>query len=301
MRNTPFFIVGIGRSGTSLLRMMFHNHPRIAIPYESQFITKYHKSIDSSQKTFLSEKEFHQLLEDILAEPYLRKWDHTFDKNELLKTISEKTLSGILNAIYSDYAKGKGKPRWGDKSDYLDQMHTINTIFPDSQFIHIIRDGRDVASSVMKLPWGPNDIITAAEWWNKYIWLGRRVGAALGKGKYTEVFYEKLIDNPAKELKQLCAFLGEDYSSDMLNYHQQAEKAIPEAHKGLHYNVNTAPKKSRAFAWKREMSPCDIAIFNKYASEMLTETRYEMPDINLSRQRILLCVLKVMIKRFIKG
>ena len=73
----------------------------------------------------------------------------------------------------------------GIKSDYLDRLHVVHEMFPNAQFIHIIRDGRDVAT-VLKLPWGPEDVVRAAEWWNEHVWVGRRVGAILGPERYLE-------------------------------------------------------------------------------------------------------------------
>jgi len=85
-------------------------------------------------------------------------------------------VAGLISALYAEYAAAKGKPRWGDKSDYLDRLHIVNEMFPNAQFIHIIRDGSDVAHSALKLPWGPDDVVRAAEWWNEHVWVGRRVG-----------------------------------------------------------------------------------------------------------------------------
>ena len=208
MRSNPFFIVGIGRSGTSLLRLMFHSHPRIAVPYESQFISKYYDNLDK-YGNLKEDGEFDRLIKDILNEQYIKMWDHPFDFEKIISNVDDRSLRGAFSAIYQDYAKSKGKVRWGDKSDYLDRMHIINKIFPDAQFIHIIRDGRDVASSVLKLPWGPKDIISVAEWWNQYIWLARRVGSVLGEDRYIEVHFENLVNNPESELKRLCSFLDE--------------------------------------------------------------------------------------------
>jgi len=298
MKFTPFFIIGIGRSGTTLLRLMFHNHPNIAVPYESHFITDYYNNLES-YGDLSKDKNLDKLIHDILQEDLLTQWDHEFDASKIKAIIEDRSLASIINAIYSDYAEGKGKNRWGDKSDYLDRMHLINKIFPSAKFIHIIRDGRDVANSVLKLPWGPKDLVGAAEWWNEYIRLACSVGAVLGKNKYAEVKYEDLVQDPEKELKRLCEFIGEEFDESMLNYHQSADVAIPESRKAQHHNSGEPPKQSRTFAWKKEMSLTNIDLFSDYAQNSLELVGYEIPQRNKNRLPVKLAKMRIFVKRML--
>lgn len=298
MEITPFFIIGIGRSGTTLLRLMFHNHPNIAVPYESHFITDYYNNLEA-YGDLSNEGNLDKLLSDILQEYLLTQWDHEFDAQRIKAAINGNSLESIFNAIYGDYAKGKGKTRWADKSDYLDRMHMIIKIFPKAKFIHIIRDGRDVANSVLKLPWGPKDLIGAAEWWNEYIRLARCVGAVLGEDTYTEVRYEDLVEAPEKELRRLCEFVGEKFEDSMLNYHQSSSVAIPESRKAQHHNSGEPPKKSRTYAWKKEMSDTHVDMFSDYAKHSLKSLGYEVPQRKNKALFVKLAKMKIFIKRML--
>ncbi|MBI4680232.1 MAG: sulfotransferase domain-containing protein, partial [Nitrospirae bacterium] len=113
-------------------------------------------------------------------------------------------------------------------------------------------------------------------------------------------YYEKLVENPEKELKRLCAFLDEEYSADMLNYHKSSSKSIPSERKWQHYNINTSPNTSRALAWKREMNPYDVAVFNKYAHKMLQELGYECSTEKTTGFAVNWQVLKIYTWRFMK-
>ena len=292
----PFFIVGLGRSGTTLLRLMLHNHPHIAIPYESHFITKYYQHLDE-YGDLNEHANLRQLLADILDEELIQKWDHQFATDRLLEKLEQNSLAGVISAIYQDYAESRGKRRWGDKSDYLDRMHIINQIFPTAQFIHIIRDGRDVANSVLKMPWGPSDLIQAAEWWHEHIRLGRCMGSILGPQRYLEVKYEDLVDDPEQQLTRICDFIGEPYSPEMLNYHQHSESAIPDDRKFQHYNAGKAPVKGRTFAWRKEMSPTLVEIFNNYAWRSLQELGYDCPASTAGRLSITAAKVKILLQR----
>jgi Sulfotransferase family len=280
----PFFVVGMGRSGTTLLRMMLTHHPRLALPYESGFLTKYYDEAEA-YAPLDADANLSRLIGAILAEPNLKKWDHAFSADRILAAVTTRTVPGVVDAIYSEYATVKGKARWGDKSDYLDRIHLLHQMFPAARFVHIIRDGRDVALSVLKLDWGPNDIVRAAEWWDSYVWLARRVGAVLGPERYLEVQYERLVGNPVAELQRCCTFLGEDYSPAMLEYPGSASAAIPADTRALHHGVDAKPYQQRVFAWKREMHPADVALFNRHAGRMLTELGYDVspPDVGLPR------------------
>jgi hypothetical protein len=298
MRKPPFFIVGVGRSGTTLLRLMMHNHPNLAIPYESHFITDYYRR--ANEYGDLKEaSNVNALVSDILQEELLTQWDCEFSKADILARITEPTIASVFDAIYSEYAKDKGKIRWGDKSDYLDRIDIINRLFPDAKFIHIVRDGRDVASSVMKMTWGPKDLIRAAEWWHEHVRLGRAMGGILGDDRYIEVRYEDLVNNSREELARLCAFLDEPFAESMLEYYKAAADTIPDQRKGQHYNVDSPPNAARTYAWKNEMTPLDVAVFNSYARHSLSALGYELEQPSVASWRIKLKKVLIFAKRFI--
>lgn len=285
MTTAPVFVVGMGRSGTTLLRMMLTHHPRLAIPYESGFLTGYQdRAPDFAPLT--DDAHLRRLVETMLAERNVQRWDHTFSAERIVAAVGERTVAGVARAIYEDYAAGRSKARWGDKSDYLDRLHVLYEMFPDAQFIHIVRDGRDVALSVMKLPWGPNDIVGAAEWWDAHVRIARRVGAVMGPRKYMEVRYEHLVTRPEHELRRCCAFIGEDYTPAMLDYQGGAATAIPAETRALHHGVDAAPYRQRVFALKREMHPADVALFNRHAHGMLAELGYDVPPPAVGLPRI---------------
>lgn len=300
VKERPFFVVGVGRSGTTLLRLMLHHHPRLALPYESHFVTHYQDRLSQYGDLNITEN-LQRLVNEILDEPNLKMWDQVFAPQEILDAVEDASLGGVVDALYRVYASHRGKARWGDKSDYLDRMHIINDVFPTAQFIHIVRDGRDVARSVMKLSWGPDDILRSADWWDEHTRLGRRMGAILGPKRYTEVRYEDLVEHSERELRRLCDFLGEDYSADMLSYHKGPEQVIPDALKEQHKNFDKPPDASRCYSWKREMHPIDVELFTRRASRMLEEFEYEVPPLKASKIRLGLRVVAIFSRRLLSS
>ncbi len=299
MKNNPFFVIGVGRSGTTLIRLMLNSHPHLAIPYETHFLTKYIKQIDRYQPLD-NQANIKKLVIDMLSEELLKQWDVVPILSDVMPRLSDQVnLADVIDAIYSFYAEAHGKQRWGDKSDYLSKMNEINQVFPDAQFIHIVRDGRDVANSVIKMIWGPSDIIEAAEWWREYTRLGRCMGRMLPETRYMEIRYEDLVLDTEASLRKICDFLGEPYSDEMLEFYKNSDSLIPESRKSQHYNADAPPQSSSTYAWKKSMSNADVALFESYARDQLEAFGYEVRNLDIPVWRKRLTKIVVLLKRVI--
>jgi hypothetical protein len=219
-RPAPFFVVGCARSGTTLLRCMLDSHPRLAVPPESHFITRVAPRNPRSPFD----------IEQILGHPRIRTWD--IDAAVVRDAVVRRpaaTFAEQVRVLFGLYATARGKQRWGDKTpDYVEHIGRIAAIFPDALFIHVIRDGRDVATSLAQWSWGPASPVVGAFRWRRKVMRGRRHGAALPPDRYLELRLEDLIADPEGELRRLCAFLGEAFDPAMLNYHHSAEERMRE-------------------------------------------------------------------------
>ena len=289
----PIFIVGVGRSGTTLIRQMINCHSQIAIPYESHFITKYLSKKNLYGQLSVDEN-LSALVDDILSEPILKNWDYVPGKKQILDSIAERDMASIFSAFFSQYALHHDKLIWGDKSDYLHQMHKIKSLYPQAKFIHIVRDGRDVALSVMKMKWGPNNIREAANWWSEHVRLGYSMGRMLSSKQYYEVRYEDLVADPEKYLNEICRFVGVNFESKMLEFFKDSKKFIPQTLLNQHYNADKGADTSRSNAWEREMSPLDCEIFQQIAGNVLKEMGYKISNNDVSNWRVKLAKLKMM-------
>lgn len=219
-RPAPFFVVGCARSGTTLLRCMLDSHPRLAVPPESHFIARL------APRTARSPFDIEQILRHL----QIRTWD--IDAAAVRDAVVRQqavTFAEQVHALFGLYARARGKQRWGDKTpDYVEHMCTIAAIFPDALFIHVIRDGRDVATSLTQWPWGPASPVGGAFRWRRKVTRGRRDGAALPADRYLELRLEDLVADPEGELRRLCAFLGEAFDPAMLDYHRTAAERMRE-------------------------------------------------------------------------
>ncbi len=281
------FVVGATRSGTTLLRLMLDAHPEIAIPSETHFIPE----LISAREKHGATRE--QMLELLTSH---RRWgDFTIEPDELAERWSAiEPLSGpeAVRAFFHLYADKQGKhdARWGDKTPgYVKSMREIQGYLPEARFIHLIRDGRDVALSVLKQTWGPQSIEAAAEKWRSRVNRGRSQQPYLGY--YMEVKFEDLVLDTERELRRICEFIDLPFDERMLGYHETAEQRLQEKARALprnHGEAQSAEKRLLSHAktfeppnpemigtWKQRMSPRDRAAYEALAGDLLAELGYE--------------------------
>jgi hypothetical protein len=279
------FIVGVARSGTTLLRLMLDAHPDLAIPPETHFIPQVIKAGEGSDDPSSA------ALEVITTH---RRWpDFGLDAGELRARLERHRHLGAGDALrefYGLYAEQHGKRRWGDKStNYVRQMRPISRVLPEARYVHLIRDGRDVALSLVDVHFGPETVADAAEKWSSEISKARRSSKRLPH--YIEVRYEELIADPEPVLRSVCEAMALPWDDAILDYQERAGgriaetvrdfdravgDAVPaEVRAGHQANVSKPLQASRADRWRSEMSPPDLARFEEIAGATLDELGYE--------------------------
>lgn len=272
--DAPVFIVGAPRSGTTMLRLMLNAHPRIAIPFESDFIPKFHdRLVDYGN---LDDPEnVARLLNDIAEQSFVRRGGLIRDKQAILAR-HPTSYADLVSAIYGVYAESEGKRRWGDKDpDHTVRMDLLWNLFPGCRIIHIVRDGRAVATSLRKLDWGSRNLLKLASDWSWRVTLAHKMGMMIGARFYMEVRYERLVREPVTTLREVCAFLGEPFDVKMLGYHVTAKDAIPADSMKYHLNSVRSPDASKADSWRTQMPRSDLTLFDEVAGSTLEAFGYE--------------------------
>lgn len=281
LNERPIFIIGAQRSGTTLLRYILSSHPRIYIPPESNFIPRY---FGSSPNGTISRKRAIEIVEGILTyRMFFKDWKQGYPNPEhLVDSLPHRTPEYLLDALYSQYAALFDAPRWGDKTPiYSDYIDLLTEIFPKAQFIHIIRDGRDVALSMLNAYKGIRffyvDIYYAAYVWNYRVNNARRSGGRIGQGKYYELHYEDLTADPVNEIKMICDFLDEDYDESMTAPHSTAAEFHHS--EGIHAGTRKHLNTDSVGKWKTRMSMEDLQLFQNVAGQLLADLGYNLRDV----------------------
>ncbi len=273
---SPFFIVAVDRSGTTLLSSMLDTHSKIAIPYESKFITE--MMADGRAKIEYSQPEkVRQLVAGILESPYVAQWDRKLQIEDL-DLGSCRDFPSTVEAIYQAYALKRGKTIWGDKDPlYAGEVDVLYRLFPQARFVFLVRDGRDVASSILQRWWGPLDFINCIRYWERLVILGHKMLSMLPSDSVHYLRYEDLVSDPEGEIRSLCHFLGISYEKKMVTeYATSAFSKIGERRQKSHHRMLGEPINSaRAYLWKTHMSRCDQAIAYEIAGPLFDLFGYE--------------------------
>jgi hypothetical protein len=260
---------------------MLDGHPRIAIPNESHFIVR----LDPRRRRFLrrrSRRPLSDLLEEILADPLLERWRLEPEAvREHVRRLAPESYPELIAGVFSAYAAAWGKPRWGDKTPaYVTSIGQIAELFPDAQFVHVIRDGREVAVSLAERAWGTRGAISGSLLWRRSVRAGRRAGRLLKPDAYLEVRLEDLIQDPEGELRRVCAFLGEEFLSQMLDYGSREETwAI--VHSPDHPHI-TKPPTVGLRDWRAGLSRRQQRGVEAGCGRLLVELGYTPPRIRAS-------------------
>ncbi len=208
--NTPFFIIGCARSGTSLLLLLLDAHPQIAIPLESHIFTRFYPLLPMYGPLGI-DKNFRKLARDILNDAWIREWQICVSCDDFCRGVREKSFSGCVDRLFTLFAEREGKSRWGDKTpSHVYYIKEIKKTFPDAQFIYLIRDGRDTAKSLKNIWFAPFNIYDIGMLWNNHVAAFQQAKAYLPESDYIEVFYESLVRDTENELARIFRFLGEE-------------------------------------------------------------------------------------------
>lgn len=277
MSTVPLFALGVRRSGTTLLRLILDRSAGIAIPDESHFIPQ----LAHRHRAPVDRDRF---LEDLRRLRTLPRWN--LSPNEVEPLVSPGMATGeAIGAIFAAYAAKHGKPRWGDKTPaYMRHLPLLERLFPGAIFVHLIRDGRDVALSLLSLGEGvvartganPESAAGAGLQWSTEIRDARALGRRVGPARYLEIRYEELVAEPATVVEAVCTFAGLPFEPAML---EPSEAEI--AKRPHHRRLVEPPSKRRD--WSTEMSGADVRSFEAIAGPLLAELGYELSEPGAAR------------------
>jgi hypothetical protein len=278
--NPYAFFVGCPRSGTTLIQRLGNAHPLLAVVNEQEWIAKWWKRRVGVAPDGTVTPE---LVERVLSHKRFPRLGLEPERvARLVRDSGPKHYTSFVTELFDLHGQVEGKPLVGEKSpSYVKHLATMHELFPHARFVHLIRDGRDVALSALtwkkservlgRYPtWQDDPVTTAAIWWDWHVRLGREVGARLGPDLYYELRYELLVDDPEDECRKLCAFLGVPYDEAMLRFHEGRTRPKP----GRGAKAAWLPVTPGLRSWREEMPTEDVARFEAAGGPLLDELGY---------------------------
>jgi len=242
------FNVGARRSGTFWLQRIVTAHPDVAaVPTESHLFShgiaplfeRFHQGARSSPQ-FAAIHVGHDVLLDATRE------------------FCDRVLGELTEP---------GKHFLAERTPlHVYHLDLIGQIYPDASFVHIIRDGRDVARSLRRQPWGPPTSAEAAEEWRSSVAAARE---ARQPERLLEVRYEELLARPEESFRALYEWLGLELTPEIMAAALVEAKSVA--------NLTASDPRVAATKWRSGASSEEIEEIERVARPLLTELGYEAP------------------------
>lgn len=263
------FIVGVQRSGTTLLRSVLHSHPDICVGYECAF---YKLLFDIYPNGISVPEDLDGFLDSLFAIRRFEYWnlDHKEVKDALLVAGSQKgsltypelieTIGMCLRDIHKPAAQYIGYKN----PNGIFHCAFIFKLFPEAKILHISRDPRGVLASEKKKSaklgkYDPSHMIwTVAQRYKK---MRAQHEKYKDDPRYIQIWYEDLVGNFETTTTQIMKFLNLEPHENLLDYHLEARKMdfTPEKERWQHSKTLEAPDRSRTNAFVSELTNLEIS------------------------------------------
>ena len=256
------FIIGSPRSGTTFLASLL-KPTEYGAPFETQFILKYAERIEEyGDITLLS--NLTRLVNDISSERAISQWEVPLVAKEIKNDLGDSyNYNDVVDEICLKLMGSKNKGKWGDKTPhYILKLKQLITLYPEAKYLYIVRDGRDVALSLLKKPWGPNNVYKCAEQWDEANNDAQQIllNDLKEKDQILYIKYEKLLEKTEDECRRIYEFLGDDI----------------ENHRTMVNELISTTMSGNSSKWKTKMTSKQIEIYEATAKKSLLFHQYEL-------------------------
>lgn len=278
----PVFIVGMPRSGTTLVRVLLNAHPDIAIAPETHFYTRCGVALEAGESPQRAWKCLEQ-------QPGFQSMDFTCDEIDRIRSrLSEASHpKSVLEAVGTVYAEREGAEAWGEKTpDHLAHAARILHEFPGAVVLAMIRDPRDVCLSLAGLPWNRDTLVESAWKWRRYQQLLQRYRASFKDRVYT-VRYEDVLEAPSQALKDILDWLdahnSESTVQSMLQFYERRDPGVDSDREPWKEKTRRPIDSTNREKWRTQMAPAHQWVVQRIAGPLLEECGYADPSVRLNR------------------
>lgn len=243
----PIFLVGAERSGSTLLRLMLDHHEQIAFHLESEYVVDRLRG-GVSWPPLEAFYEYLALQRTFVESNF--RIDRSLSYPELVRSFLEQRRQRVNKPIVGATVHRK-----------FDQLPRI---WPDARYLHLLRDGHDVAASAVNIGWAGNVWVGVERWIDaEQTW--DRLRPHLSPDRWFDVRYEDLIQDATGTLNRICEFIGVPFHEAMFDYARTSTYDLPD------------PKLINQ--WRRTLSDLEVQLIETRAGELLAEREYPLSGL----------------------
>jgi sulfotransferase family protein len=265
----PLFIVGAPRSGTTFLTRLVNRFLDFHISRDAGVFLRFEQMLPH-YGNLEADENLDRLLNDMYKDYFFRtrliERGLTVSADGLRATLKERSYPALVAHILATVAHSYGKSGWGNKKpSYSLSLGGVDSLFPTARFVHIIRDGRDVALSMRQ---AENNLLErtwyfAARDWQRHVTEGRTMGQVLGPDRYMELRYEDLLSAPAESLTRILQLVG-------------GRDAEIERLANARAQIGARVKAGNFNKWKTKIPDRGVRIIERVAGPLLSGCGYEL-------------------------
>jgi hypothetical protein len=241
---SPIFLIGSERSGTTLLRLMLDHHPEIAFNLESEFFV----SDISDNGIFPGAADYRNGL----------RGNRVFGHSHFI-IHEDLDFPALVNDFLLQKVVRDRKRIVGATVHY--GFSKLRYLWPKARYIYLLRDGRDVACSVVDMGWAGNAFV-GANWWLEAEREWEQFQKVLPRDSWIELRYEDLVQNSEAQLRRLCNFIGVNFSERMYGYVATSGYSLPDP--------------TQAFKWREKLGPGELRLLEARMGAQLSARGYEL-------------------------
>jgi hypothetical protein len=291
MTLAPIFIAGPDRSGTTLMYALLASHPNISMVRRTNMWRYFHRRYgDVSQS-----ENFERCLDDMLRYNRMKHLNPDPDRIRQEYWQGEPTYGRLFALFHEHFAQQVGKPRWGDKSLHTEHyMDRVIAEFPDAKIIHMTRDPRDRYASVRKRHGKDRQRVGAST--GRYLHSMRMAQRNLERypENYMIVQYENLARNPEEALRQVCAFIHEEFTPVMLGMGGAAEYRDSGGNSSFDTIAPGVISTRSIGRYRQVVSNQEIAFIQLFAGSVMERFGYAKEPVHFSPTEWLIFYLAVL-------
>jgi hypothetical protein len=267
--HAPVMFTGMPRSGTTMLCQFAREYLRVAAVNEGTFEPWLARQ-NRKERQWRNSHALRRFCERFASHYYftcLYKGPPPRERivERLIELAALPSVQSLGRAALTIACEVLGLPRPGHEGpDLMRDPRAVLRVYPNARFVHIVRDPRDAATSILKKPWGANNAVVYGMRWAKRVTALRNFANPLGPERYFEFRYEDILQAPEPTMRRLMHFvLGE----------------VDE--RGLDQFVaymNANPRRTNFAKWKSEIPPRQAALLEAIAAEPMQHFGYELAN-----------------------
>ncbi len=273
----PIQIIGTQRSGSNLLRLMLNQLDEITAPHPPHILQNFVPLLNL-YGNLEDPQNFHQLIADVCTFVELNPvpWKGVkFDREEISSLCKAQNLMEVFRVIYELKARFDKASFWVCKSmANVKYAYKMEEAGMRPLYLHLYRDGRDVACSFKKAIVGEKHVYPLANQWRDNHEACFQLQQKIEYDRFLQISYEDLLNSPERELKRITSFINVKFSSNVLNFYKSEESKNTAVAGKMWDNVSKPIIKNNTNKYKSSLSELDIGIFEKQAGEVLNKLGY---------------------------